>query len=31
VNTAAKVVYYFLLLRVATTAMRTPSPQFKAA
>ncbi len=31
VNTASKVVYYFLLLRIAATAMHTPSAHFKAA
>lgn len=30
-NTASKVVYYVLLLRIAATAMRTPSAHFKAA
>ncbi len=28
-NTASKVVFYFLLLRIAATAMRTPSAHFK--
>ena len=31
VNTASKVVYYFVLLRIAATAMRTPSAHFKTA
>jgi lipopolysaccharide exporter len=31
VNTASKVVYYLLLLRIAATAMRTPSAHLKVA
>jgi hypothetical protein len=30
-NTASKVVYYLVLLRISTTAMRTPPLRLKAA